>query len=61
MPILELILLLVIIGVVLWLVNSFIPMQPQIKTIMNVIVVIVVLLWIISLFFPGLSSVRIGR
>jgi len=61
MPILELILLLVIIGVVLWLVNSFIPMQPQIKTIMNVIVVIVVLLWIISLFFPGLGSIRVGH
>ncbi len=41
---------LIVVGVCLWLVNSMIPMQPQIKTIINVLVVLVVVLWLLSSF-----------
>jgi len=61
MPLIQIIIVLIVIGVVLWLVNSFIPMDPKIKTILNVVVVIVLILWLITLFFPGLGTIRVGR
>lgn len=58
---LELILALILVGVALWLINTMIPMDPKIKTILNVVVVIVVLLWVLqSLGVIGsLNSVRV--
>jgi predicted membrane protein len=50
MPLLTVVLTLVVVGVVLWLINSFIPMQSTIKTILNVVVVIVVILWLLHGF-----------
>jgi hypothetical protein len=50
MTILGLILLCVIVGVVLWLVNTYVPMQPAIKSVMNAAVVIVLVLYLISAF-----------
>ena len=46
---------LIIVGVALWLVNSFIPMDAKIKQILNVVVVIVVVLWLLRVFglFPA--------
>ncbi len=62
MPLLQLVMVLVVIGVLLWLVNSFIPMQGSIKRILNVVVVIAVVLWLLSVFglFHSLSGLRIG-
>jgi len=48
-----------VIGVLLWLVNSMIPMQENIKQILNVVVVIAVVLWLLAVFFPGLSRIRV--
>lgn len=50
MSLIAIIVTLVIIGVLLWLVNSYIPMDHKIKTIINVIVVIAVVLWLLSAF-----------
>ena len=50
MPLLQVLLILVVVGVLLWLVNSFIPMQGTIKSILNAIVVIVVVLWLLDIF-----------
>jgi uncharacterized membrane protein len=50
MSILGLLISLVIVGVILWAVNALIPMQPQIKTILNVVVVILTLIWLANLF-----------
>jgi hypothetical protein len=63
MPLIQLIVTLVIVGVLLWLVNRFIPMQSNIKSILNGVVVIAVVLWLINVFglFHSLSNVRIGR
>jgi hypothetical protein len=63
MPLIQLIVTLVVVGVLLWLVNRFIPMQSNIKSILNGVVVIAVVLWLINIFglFHSLSNVRIGR
>jgi hypothetical protein len=63
MPLIQLLVLLIIIGVVLYLVNNLIPMDAKIKTIINVVVVVVVCLWLLDVFFGmgALGSYRIGR
>ncbi len=50
MPILTIILVLIIIGVLLWLINNFIPMAGSIKTILNIVVVLCVIVWLLSVF-----------
>jgi hypothetical protein len=50
MSLITLVIVLVVVGVVLWLINSFIPMQSTIKKILNVVVIIVVILWLLSAF-----------
>jgi hypothetical protein len=63
MPLLQLAEVLIVVGVLLWLVNRFIPMQGSIKSILNGIVVIAVVLWLLNLFglFHTLSGVRVGK
>jgi hypothetical protein len=53
---------LIVVGVLLWLVNSFIPMQGTIKSILNAVVVIGVVLWLLNIFglFHSLSAIRLG-
>lgn len=50
MSLISIVITLIIIGVVLWLINTYIPMANSIKTILNVVVVIVVILWLLSAF-----------
>ena len=54
---------LVVVGLLLWLVNRYIPMQGQIKGILNGVVVIVVVLWLMGLFglFAYISQFRVGH
>jgi len=47
MPLLNVVLTLIVVGVLLWLINTYIPMQSTIKKILNVVVVIVVVLWLL--------------
>jgi hypothetical protein len=63
MPLMQLVIILVAVGVLLALVNRFIPMQSSIKSILNGVVVILVVLWIANLFglFVPLSRIRVGR
>jgi len=63
MSIVMLILILVVIGVILWLINAYIPMDEKIKTILNIVVVIVVILWLLSVFgiLPSMGNIRIGK
>jgi hypothetical protein len=62
MPLLQLVIVLVVVGVILWVINSYIPMQATIKKILNVVVIIGVILWLLSVFgFIGsLQNIRIG-
>jgi len=50
MPLLGVVLTLIVVGVILWLINSFIPMQGTIKTILNLVVAIAVILWLLHGF-----------
>ena len=54
MPLIQILIVLVVVGVLLWLVNRFIPMQGTIKSILNAVVVIGVVLWLLNVFglFP---------
>jgi formate hydrogenlyase subunit 4 len=63
MPLTQLLIVLVVVGVVLWVINAYIPMQSTIKKILNVVVIIVVFIWLLSVFgFIGkLSTIRIGK
>jgi hypothetical protein len=61
MPLLTILLILIAAGVILWLVNSYIPMDGKIKSILNVVVVIVVVVWLLKVFglFHYLSDIHI--
>ncbi|MBA3028613.1 MAG: hypothetical protein FP816_07360 [Desulfobacteraceae bacterium] len=63
MPLINLIIILVVVGLILWLVNNYIPMDRKIKSILNVVVVIVVVLWLLSVFgvIGSISGIRVGR
>lgn len=63
MPLVNVVLALVVVGVLLWLINRFVPMQSQIKGIVNAVVVIAVILWLLKVFglFNYLSQFRIGH
>jgi hypothetical protein len=63
MSLITLVIVLVVVGVVLWLINSYIPMQATIKKILNVVVIIVVILWLLSAFgvIGSLDTIRIGN
>jgi hypothetical protein len=62
MPLLQILMVLIAIGVLLWLVDRFIPMQGTIKSILNGVVVIATVLWLLNIFglFHSLSRIRIG-
>jgi len=61
MSLIGLILTLVVVGILLWLVNNYIPMDAKIKTIINVVVVIVVVIWLLQAFgvLGSLRDIRI--
>ena len=50
MPLLTVVITLIVVGILLWLVNTFIPMDGKIKQILNVVVVICVVVWLLHVF-----------
>jgi hypothetical protein len=63
MPLLQVALSLIVVGVLLWLVNTYIPMARSIKSILNAVVTIVVVVWLLNLFglLDSIRHFRIGR
>ena len=63
MPLVTVVLALVVVGVLLWLINRFIPMQSQIKGILNAVVVIVVVIWLLKVFnlLSYITQFRVGH
>jgi hypothetical protein len=63
MPLVHVVLVLVVVGVLLWLVNSYIPMAGSIKSILNAVVVIAVVLWLLSVFglMGEISAIKVGK
>lgn len=50
MPLVTVIIALVVVGVVLWLINTYIPMASSIKTILNIVIVVAVVIWLLQAF-----------
>jgi hypothetical protein len=63
MPLLQVVLVLIVVGVLLWLVDRFIPMASSIKSILNAVVTIAVVLWLLNIFglLHYLSDIHIGK
>ena len=62
MPLIQVLIVLIVVGVLLWLVNTYIPMQGAIKSILNGVVVIVVVLWLLNAFglLGAVTNLRVG-
>lgn len=59
MDLISLAVVLIVVGVLLWLVNAYIPMDAKIKQILNVVVVIVVVLWLLAVLVGPLPNIRV--
>lgn len=61
MPLIQIVLALIVVGVVLWLINTYIPMDRKIKNILNIVVVVVVIIWLLQVFglMGPLKSVKV--
>ena len=62
MPLINIILVVIVVGVALWAVNAFIPMAPAVKRILNILVVVVLCLWLLQSFgvIEGIKSIRLN-
>lgn len=62
MSLISLVVTLIVVGVLLYLVNTYIPMDGKIKNILNIVIVIAVVLWLLQVFgvLGSLHSVRVG-
>ena len=63
MPLIHVIVVLIVVGVLLWIINRFIPMAGSIKSILNAVVVIAVILWLLNIFgiFDYHSLMHMGK
>ena len=61
MSLIALVMVLITVGVLLWIVNTYLPMDEKIKNILNIVVVILVVLWLLSVFglMGHLSTIRV--
>ena len=62
MSLISLIITIVVVGLLLWVINSFIPMESRVKSILNVVVIIILVLWLLQAFgiIGSLRNVRVG-
>ena len=62
MPLINVVIALIVVGVLLWLVNQYIPMDKKIKSILNIVVIIAVVLWLLNAFgiFSSVGNIHIG-
>jgi hypothetical protein len=63
MPLMTVVVVLIVVGVLLWLVNTYIPMDGKIKSILNAVVVIAVVLWLLQVFglLATFTNIRVGH
>jgi hypothetical protein len=60
MTLIDIVLVLIVVGLILWLVNTYIPMAGGIKSLLNVVVFIVVLIWVLQVFgLVGAIPIRV--
>lgn len=62
MPLINVVIALIVVGVLLWLINTYLPMDGKIKSILNAVVVIAVVIWLLQAFgvLGSLGGVKIG-
>lgn len=62
MSLLSIILVIVVVGVLLWAINSFVPMDSKVKSILNIVVVLLLIFWLLQAFglIQGLANIRVG-
>ncbi|MHB8432668.1 MAG: Thivi_2564 family membrane protein [Candidatus Tyrphobacter sp.] len=62
MPLIQVIVVLIVVGVVLWLINRYIPMAGPIKSLLNAVVVIAVVIWLLKAFglWSQITHIHIG-
>jgi hypothetical protein len=61
MSLIDLVIVLIVVGVLVWLMNTYIPMDPKIKTIINAVIVIAIVLWLLRVFIGPIPDIRVGR
>jgi hypothetical protein len=63
MSLVSLVITLIVVGVLLWLVNNYIPMDSKIKRILNIVVVVAVVVWLLNLLglMDSIRNIRVGR
>jgi hypothetical protein len=63
MSILSIIIVIVVVGLLLWAINNFIPMDGKIRSILNAVVVILLILWLLQVFgvIGSLGHIRVGE
>lgn len=61
MPVLTILIVLIVAGVILYLINRYIPMDSKIKSILNIVVVILIIVWLLKVFgiLGSLSSIKV--
>lgn len=61
MPLINVVIALVVVGVILWLINTYLPMEGRIKSILNFVVIIAVIIWLLQAFgvLGSLSGMRV--
>jgi hypothetical protein len=62
MPLIEVVIVLIVVGVVLWLINTYIPMAAAVKSLLNAVVVIVLIVWLLKAFglWSHITHLRVG-
>ena len=63
MALIQVVVILVIIGLLLWLLFRFVPMDADIKTVIKIVVILAVVLWLLQIFgvWAALGTIRVGR
>ena len=63
MDLVQFLVVIIVVGVLLWLVNNYLPMDRKIKQILNIMVVVILVLWILKVFglLNFLQGVRVGN
>ena len=60
MTLVDIVLVLIVVGLILWLVNTYVPMAGGIKSLLNVVVFVVVLIWVLQVFgLVGATPIRV--
>jgi hypothetical protein len=63
MPLIEVVIVLIVVGVILWLINTYVPMASAVKSLLNAVVVIVLIVWILRVFglWAYVMNLRVGK